>query len=183
MQKLITITILFFTCVLSNVTHASERYQLNAGDILDISVWNEDSLQKQVIVLPDGMISFPLAGDMMAEGKTITELRDKLKENLSEFLADPFVTVSVSAVSGNTINILGKVRQPGSFAMSKVTTVMQALSLAGGLTTYAKENSIIVIRIEGEKQNVIHVRYSDIKGGQDLSSNITLKSGDVIVVP
>ena len=169
--------------MLGNVAMASDRYLLNAGDILDISVWNEESLQKTVVVLPDGMISFPLAGELAAEGKSVTELQNALKKNLAEFLADPLVTVLVANVSGNTVHIMGKVSNPGSFVMSQPLNVMQALSLAGGLSPYAEENNIIILRAHGDEQKVMPVRYADIKDGDDLSTNIKLESGDVIVIP
>jgi len=169
--------------MLSSVAMSAERYLLNAGDVLDISVWNEEALQKQVAILPDGMISFPLAGEMMAQGKSVTEIQRVLKEKLAEYLADPVVTVSVSAVNGNTVNIMGKVLQPGAFVMTKNIDVMQALSLAGGLSPYAEENNIIVIRRNGTQQQIIPVHYAAIKKGLDLNTNIILKSGDVIVIP
>ncbi len=176
--------LLFIMVVLfSNVTNAEERYLLNAGDVLEISVWNEDALQKQVVVLPDGMVSFPLAGELVAQGKTVAELQTALKQNLTEYLAEPVVTVSVINVNGNTVHILGKVLTPGNFVMNQPLDAMQALSLAGGLTAYAKENSIIVLRRNGESQQVLPVRFADIKKGQALATNIMLKSGDVIVVP
>ena len=162
---------------------AAERYLLNAGDVLDISVWNEEALQKQVIVLPDGMISFPLAGELVAQDTTVSELQAALKQNLTEYLSDPVVTVSVTSVSGNTIHILGKVTNPGIFVMNQPLDAMQALSLAGGLSAYAKENSIIVLRRNGDNQQVFPVHFASIKKGQDLATNIMLKSGDVIVIP
>lgn len=174
---------LLFTMLVNNVAFAAERYLLNAGDVLDISVWNEEALQKQVAILPDGMISFPLAGELMAEGKSITELQQGLTKKLTEYLADPVVTVSVSAVSGNTVNIMGKVLQPGAFVMSKNIDVMQALSMAGGLSPYAEENNIIVIRRNDGQQKIIPVHYAAIKKGQDLDTNIIINSGDVIVIP
>ena len=171
------------TLVLSNTVIATERYLLNAGDVLDISVWNEETLEKTVLVLPDGMVSFPLAGELMAKGKSVAKLEQVLKKNLAEFLADPVVTVVVASVSGNTVHILGKVQTPGSFVMSQNLNVMQALSLAGGLSPYAEENNIIVLRQQGSNQTVIQVRYADIKKGDDVSTNIKLNSGDVIVIP
>jgi len=169
--------------LLTNSVVASERYLLNAGDVLDISVWNEEALQKQLVVLPDGMISFPLAGELAAKGKTVVELQSALKGNLAEYLADPVVTVSVANVSGNTVHIMGKVLKPGNFIMSKSTDVMQALSMAGGLSPYAEENNIIVLRRNGKTQQVLSVHYAAIKKGQELNTNILLQSGDVIVIP
>jgi len=175
--------VVFFMFSIANIAMASERYLLNAGDVLDISVWNEEALDKQVALLPDGMISFPLAGEIMAQGKSITQIQATLTEKLNEYLSEPVVTVSVVAVNGNTVNIMGKVVQPGSFVMTKNIDVMQALSLAGGLSPYAEENNIIVIRRNGDQQQIFPVHYGAIKKGQDLNTNIILNSGDVIVIP
>jgi polysaccharide export outer membrane protein len=138
---------------------------------------------KQVVVLPDGMISFPLAGELQAQGRTVSDLQLALKTKLTEYLSDPVVTVSVINVSGNTIHILGKVITPGNFVMSQPLDVIQALSLAGGLSPYAEENNIVVLRRQNGKQEVLPVKYGSIKKGQNLASNILLKSGDVIVIP
>ena len=167
----------------SSTTFAAERYLLNSGDVLDISVWNEESLQKQVTVLPDGVITFPLAGEVVAKDKTVAEVEEELTKKLSEYLADPVVTVSVTNVEGNRVHILGKVLNPGSFVMNQPLDAMQALSLAGGLSPYAEENNIIVLRRDGAKQQVLPVKYAEIKKGKALNTNITLESGDVIIVP
>ncbi len=180
LQSSLALAIFF---VLTGVAVAQQRYLLNAGDVLEVSVWNEETLQKQVIILPDGMISFPLAGQLMAKGKSVTDVQNTLKEKLTEYLADPVVTVSVINVVGNSIHIMGKVNTPGSFVMSQRLDVMQALSLAGGLSPYAEENNIIVLRRNGTKQQTLAVRYASIKKGRDLDSNIMLQSGDVIIVP
>jgi len=171
------------TLLCANTAIASDKYLLNAGDVLDISVWNEETLQKTVVVLPDGTISFPLAGGLVAEGKSVTELEVAIRKSLIEFIADPLVTVIVASVTGNTVHILGKVNTPGSFVMAQRLSVMQALSLAGGLSPYAEENNIIVLRQQGLKEVVISVRYADIKGGHNVSSNVKLQSGDVIIIP
>jgi polysaccharide export outer membrane protein len=175
---LVTIVSLF-----SSSVFAAERYLLNSGDVLDISVWNEESLQKQVTVLPDGVITFPLAGEVVAKDKTVAEVEEELTKKLSEYLADPVVTVSVTNVEGNRVHILGKVLNPGSFVMNQPLDAMQALSLAGGLSPYAEENNIIVLRRDGTNQQVLPVKYAEIKKGKALNTNITLESGDVIIVP
>ncbi|MCC5796264.1 MAG: polysaccharide biosynthesis/export family protein [Methylophaga sp.] len=159
------------------------RYLLNAGDVLFVSVWNEDALQKQVAILPDGSMSFPLAGEMIAEGKAISEVEAELINRLSDYIANPVVNVSVVAVEGNTIHVLGKVQNPGSFVMRQNLRAMQALSLAGGLTPFASENNIIVLRQVNGQQQTLNVRYSDIKRGRALESNVLLQSGDVLVIP
>jgi polysaccharide export outer membrane protein len=169
--------------IISSPVISSERYLLNAGDQLDISVWNEDALQKIVTILPDGMIAFPLAGELLAKGKTVTELQQALEKKLTEYLANPVVTVSVNNVSGNRIHIMGKVLSPGPIVMSQNLDVMQALSLAGGLSPYAEEDDIIVIRRMNGKQTVIPVDYTVLKQGKRLENNVLLKSGDLIIIP
>ncbi|PCJ30892.1 MAG: sugar transporter [Gammaproteobacteria bacterium] len=178
-----TSLVLFFALVSFSNVWASERYLLNAGDVLEISVWNEETLQKEVTVLPDGLISFPLAGELQAEGRSISDIQKELAENLTEYLTDPVVTVSVTHVTGNTVHIMGKVLKPGSFIMNQRLDVMQALSLAGGLSPYAEENNIIVLRRQGSQQHILSVHYAAIKKGKDLDTNILLHSGDVIVIP
>jgi polysaccharide export outer membrane protein len=177
--KLFLLTVCFLNIGAVN----AERYLLNSGDVLDISVWNEPELQKQVVILPDGTISFPLAGEVMAKDQTVVNVQSELKTKLSEYLANPVVTVSVASVDGNRIHILGKVSTPGSFKMSKPLDAIQALSLAGGLSPYAEENKIVVLRRENGKQKVLPVHYADIKKGQQLDTNIILKSGDVLLIP
>lgn len=163
--------------------HAEDAYRLNPGDLLSISVWNEEALQKDLVILPDGSISFPLAGQLTAKDKTVLEVENELKENLSQYLADPIVTVSVNAVSGNTIHILGKVLNPGVFPMNQPLDAMQALSLAGGLNVFAEENNIIILRRKGDQQQIIPVYYARIKKGQALETNVLLESGDVMIIP
>ncbi len=174
---------LFLTIASINTAYAEEAYRLNSGDILNISVWNEESLQHDVVILPDGMISFPLAGQLPAAGLTIDELEEDIKAELGEYLAEPVVTVSVTEAAGNAIYVLGKVIRPGTFAMTHEMNILQALSLAGGLTPYAKENRISVIRRQESEQVKIDVRYADLKRGVNLSDNVLLERGDIIVVP
>lgn len=174
---------LLFSILLINTAYADERYRLNPGDLLNISVWNEESLQHDVVILPDGMISFPLAGQLPAARLTLVELEADIKTRLSEYLAEPVVTVSVTEAAGNAIYVMGKVLKPGSFAMHHQMDILQALSMAGGLTPYAKENSIRVIRRQESEQIQIGVRYADLKKGNNLKDNILLKRGDIIVVP
>jgi polysaccharide export outer membrane protein len=182
MKSFLRIFVVFMT-VLFSYTSVADDYFLNAGDLLNISVWNEEALIKDVIVLPDGMISFPLAGQLLAKGNTVAQLQTALKEKLADYITEPVVTVTVTNVNGNNVHVMGKVLQPGSIVMTKKMDVMQALSLAGGLSPYAKEDEIIILRRENEKQQVINFDYSALKKGRNLISNILLKSGDVIIIP
>lgn len=183
MKKLLSSA--FFLALIATIPtgYAADPYTLNPGDRLFISVWNEQALQKEVVILPDGTISFPLAGQLSSQGQTVLELEEELTSRLSEYISDPVVNVTVNEVAGNTVHIIGKVLRPGSFSMSQPLDAMQALSLAGGLNTFAEENNIIILRRNGDKQQIIPVHYARIKKGQSLDSNVMLKSGDVIIIP
>lgn len=166
------------------VANAGEPYTVNPGDILNISVWNEEALQQEVLVLPDGTISFPLVGILEVLAKTPAQIQSQIKKKLSRVIPDPEINVTVKSVSGNNIFIIGKVNNPGQLLMNRPTDVMQALSLAGGLTPYAKSDNIRIIRRDKNgKQHIINFNYKLITEGKALETNILLKSGDTIVVP
>lgn len=162
---------------------AQEPYLLNPGDILRISVWNEEALQQEVLVLPDGSISFPLVGILQVAGRSPAQVQEELGEKLSRLIPDPEINLTVLAVDGNSLFIIGKVNQPGRFPMTRPIDVVQALSLAGGFTPYAKQDSIQILRRNGKKQRIIRFDYTQIADGEALESNIILQSGDTIVVP
>ena len=168
---------------LSSIANAQDTYRLNPGDVLEISVWNEEALQKEVLVLPDGTISFPLVGILMVVNKTPEQVQSELKKKLSRLIPDPEINLTVRALEGNTIFIIGKVINPGRYPMIGPTDVVQALSLAGGFTPYAETENIQILRRTGNKQNVINFDYSKIADGKALDTNILLRSGDTIVVP
>lgn len=158
-------------------------YQINPGDVLAVSVWGEENLQHQVLVLPDGRISFPLAGELSAAGHTTRELEVMLAERLERYIPDALVTVAVADAAGNKIYVLGEVNRPGEFRITRPLDVLQALTLAGGLTAYASQNKIKILRREGEEQIVLPLRYGDVRQGESLETNIRLRAGDVIIVP
>jgi polysaccharide biosynthesis/export protein len=160
-----------------------EAYLIQPGDVLQIVVWKEQDLQTEVVVRPDGGVSFPLSGDLKAAGSTAEVLRDTLRERLSKYIPDPVVTVTVKIANGNRIYVAGKVNRPGEFPLARPTDVMQALALAGGATPFAKVNEIRVIRREGGQQTVLSFRYDDVAMGRRLEQNILLRSGDTVVVP
>jgi len=158
-------------------------YLINAGDVLDISVWKEEELQREIRVLPDGKISFPLVGEIAVSGITLTAVREQLVKKLSEYITDPVVNISVKSSEGNSVYVIGQVKQPGQFIMYQPLDVMQVLSLAGGLTTFAKANDIRILRRTEKGPTSIEFEYGELEDGDELESNIVLKSGDVVVVP
>lgn len=162
---------------------ARQGYQVNAGDTLEISVWKEPDLQREVLVRPDGGISFPLAGDLRAEGLTVVQIRGELESRLSRYIPDLVITVSIMDVSGNRIFVLGQVESPGVFVMNPDLDVMQALSLAGGTTPFASLKDVRILRRQGEQRIAIPFDFTEVSKGRSLEQNIVLKSGDVVVVP
>jgi len=161
----------------------SRDYQIGPEDVLEISVWKEEGLKKEVLVRPDGGITFPLAGDMQAAGKTARQLQQEITQRLEKFMSDPVVSVAVLKIVSNKIYVIGRVNKPGEFPAGRYVDVLQALSMAGGLTPFASENGIKVLRKENGKDLVLRFRYSEVKAGENLDQNITLKGGDVVVVP
>ena len=163
---------------------AADVYRLNPGDKLEITVWEEEKLKQEVVVLPDGTISFPLAGHVAAAGKTTDELVSLLRERLSKFIPESEINVRLIAAEGNKIYVTGEVAHPGAFVMTRPMDIMQALSMAGGLTSFAKKNSIIVLRREADgRTRSLPFEYGDVEDGENIESNILLQSGDTIVAP
>lgn len=161
----------------------SADYQLQPGDVLSVQVWKETDLQAEVLIRPDGWMSFPLAGEMRAAGRSVDEVRADLEIRLRKLVPDAVVTVSLKLNAGNRIYVIGKVQRPGDFPLNRPTDVMQALSLAGGATPFADLDAIRILRRDGGRQMAIPFRYDDVARGRDLAQNIVLQSGDTVVVP
>ena len=158
-------------------------YRVGPDDILYIYVWKETDLIQEVIVLPDGNITFPLIGEIQAEGRTVTELKESITESLRDYVTAPEVTVVVRAVNSRRVYTLGKVNRPGPYPLASGMTVLQALSTAGGLAQWADEKNILIIRQEGEKEVQHQFNYGQYVSGKNLNQNILLKPNDTILVP
>jgi len=177
---------LLYVCINSELTVAADNpgiYQLHQGDTLMISVWREDTLQKQVVVLPDGSITFPLIGRVEVAGLGTPEVERRIAAKLKEFLPDPVVTVVIAGIDGNRAYVMGKVMHPGFLIINGPTTVLQAISIVGGFDKFADEGGIKVIRAKSDSEEIFPVHYKDIISGRDMSTNFQLKAGDTIVVP
>ncbi len=162
---------------------AGPDYRMGPEDVLEISVWREETLQKQALVRPDGGISFPLVGNIQAAGRTAEEIRLEITARLKKFIPDPVVSVAVLKLSGYKIYILGKVNRPGEFVVGRYVDVLQALSMAGGLTPFADEDSIKIVRKVDGNDVVLPFDYAKVRKGRGLQYNIQLRSGDTVVVP
>jgi len=160
----------------------NRSYLLVQGDVLDISVWKEEGLQSEVLVRPDGKLSFPLVGHIQAAGKTPEQVELVIREKLKEFIPDPVVTVLVRLVSGNTVYVIGQISKPGQYTVQEDGDVMQVLSLAGGLTPFANVKNLKILRRIGASQTVFKFNYDEVSTGVKLEQNILLDAGDVVVV-
>lgn len=180
-----SIALLMIFSLNANLTIAADKsYQVNQGDKLRINVWHEEELKAEVMVSPDGTITFPFIGTVVVAGKTLDQLQEDLREQLAEYIPEPEVIVSLITVEGNVVYVIGEVARPGSYVMTKNLKVMQALSMAGGLTPYASRGSIRILRDDSDgKSTSIPFSYGDVEDGDDLASNILLQSDDTIIVP
>jgi polysaccharide export outer membrane protein len=160
-----------------------DDYLIGPEDVLEISVWKEEGLQKEILVRPDGGISFPLVGDIKAAGKSAAQLQKEIAARLQKYIPDPPVSVSILKIVNNKIYVIGRVNKPGEYLTGRYIDVLQALSMAGGLTPFASENNIKVLRKEGGKEIVFPFEYGKVQAGKALEQNIRLKSGDTVVVP
>lgn len=161
------------------------EYILGPEDVLEISVWKNNDLSKQVQVRPDGRISLPLVGDVSAVGKTASQLTEEIAGRLKSYMENPTVSILVKEVNSYQIYVLGEVNKPGKFALKSKLTLLQAVTVAGGFTQVAARNKIVVFRFgkDSEGMTKIKASYDDIVIRDGSSQNIELKPGDLIVVP
>ncbi|TNF57179.1 MAG: polysaccharide export protein [Burkholderiales bacterium] len=163
---------------------AAEPYKLRHGDSMLVSVWKDEALRMEVRVLPDGSITFPLAGRVEVAGLSTSEAESRIAARLVRFIPDVAVTVTVTGIEGSRVYVLGKVVTPGPVLLSSPnTTVLQVLSQAGGLDRFADGNGIKVLRNTAEGPRTFTVRYNDLIRGNELQSNVVLVPGDTILVP
>ncbi len=159
-------------------------YVIGPEDMLQITVWKNESLSRAIAVRPDGKISLPLLHDVQAAGLTPMQLQEKLAIALGEFMPNPEVSVSVTDVRSYRVSVLGEVQKPGVLQLKSDTTVLEALALAGGFRDFASPGKIMIIRKNGDGQTrKIPFNYNRVVKDNRGEGNVTLKSGDVVVVP
>jgi polysaccharide export outer membrane protein len=184
-QFLLLATLVIPTFISNNAAFAqqSSPYLIGATDVLNIYVWKEPDLTRDVTVLPDGKITFPLIGEIQAQGRTVTELKKDIADKLKNYVTAPEVTVVVTEINSRRIYTLGKLNEPGPYPLMPGMTVLQALSTAEGFAEWADEKNIRVIRREGGKEIQYRFNYKDFIAGKNIEQNILLKPNDTIVVP
>jgi polysaccharide export outer membrane protein len=161
----------------------SKEYLIQPSDVLEVSVYGEENLLRKVIVRPDGKISFPLIGDIEVSGHSTRELKEIIDKKIRAFVPEASSTVIVEQMGSLTAYVVGQVAKPGIFNVASELTVLQALALAGGLTTFADEDGIIIIRGQGSATKKIPFDYGQVKRGKGLEQNILLERGDVVLIP
>jgi polysaccharide biosynthesis/export protein len=163
--------------------HDSPSYLIGPNDILSIYVWKEPELTREVTVMPDGRVTFPLAGEIVAQGQTVTQLKKAITQKLEKYVTAPEVTVIVKESKSQMIYTIGKVARPGPYPLISSMTILQALSAAGGFTEWADQKNIVIVRRQAGKEIQIPFNYKEFTSGQNLDKNILLQPGDTIVVP
>jgi polysaccharide export outer membrane protein len=164
-----------------------QSYVLQPGDELEVSVWGDPSASRQAIVAPDGMISYPLIGQIKAAGKTISVLEKEFAKRLSKnYKTPPQVTITLSSIregTGSQVFITGEVNKPGNYPLTPGMSVMQAITMSGGFGKFAAKSRVQIHRRVGGSEQVLLFDYSDFLSGKGPGSDIVLQPGDVIVVP
>jgi len=187
--SLFTLAVLFissFLCLppaLSAAAMESESYRIGTGDILEISVWKEESLSREVIVPPDRILAFPLVGDIDVKQMTIGDLRREVTTRLKDFIPEATVTVMLRQINSLRAYVIGKVNKPGQFPIDLETNAMQLLAMAGGLNPFAAGGKIYILRYQDGKSTKIPFDYREVEKGENLAQNIIIQRGDVIIVP
>ena len=162
---------------------ADPSYVIGPMDVLEIQVWKEPDFSRQVLVRPDGKITLPLIGDILASGMNTMGLKALLSEKLEDFVSKPGVTVIVLESHSKNFYIIGKINQPGTYPLNPDMTVLQAISVAGGLAEWADKDSIRIIRRSAGKEEMLSFDYDKVISGKSLEQNILLKPNDTIIVP
>jgi len=176
--------VLFLFIVASSSAFAKEAaYHIGPGDTLEISVWKDESLSRNMVVPPDGVIAFPLVGDIDVTNLTVADLRKEVTTRLSEYVPDATVTVMLVEINSLKAYVIGKVNRPGEFPITLETTVVQILSMAVVAVSLASAGNIHILRQKKNDSVKIPFDYKQIEKGKNLEQNIVLERGDVVVVP
>jgi polysaccharide export outer membrane protein len=158
-------------------------YRIGPEDMLQVSVWNNETMSRTAPVRPDGKISLPLLNDVQAAGLTPMELRDELMKRLAEYMPHPEVAVSVTDVRSFKVSVIGAVPKPDRYELKSQATVMDVLAMAGGLTEFAARSRIVVIRSQAGRTQRIPFDYEKVRSGDAAQVNFHLVPGDIVMVP
>ncbi len=172
------------TATMSRADAPLVDYKLSPGDKVSVGVYDDPKLVPQEITItPDGKFAFPMVGEVVAGGRTAQQIRNELETKLKKFIAEPVVIFAVTEVKGSVAYVIGQVNKPGPIVMNPRINVLQALSIAGGGNPYAKLDDVVIIRTTAAGQRLVGFNYGRVSSGKSLEQNVTLESGDVVVVP
>lgn len=188
---IIEIFIVVLSCMTTNMnglppemtTKKKDKYTIGPEDVLKIHVWKQADLSITVPVRSDGKISMPLANDIQAAGLTPNQLKDEITKKLTKFVEDPVVSVIVESINSQKVSILGEVNTPGIYKIGSEISLVEALSLAGGLKEFANPKKIKILRNRNGVKKIYQLDYKAIINGKDINQNITLYPGDSVIVP
>lgn len=158
-------------------------YVIGPDDVLSIVYWKDKDMSSEAQVRPDGRIALPLINEVQAAGLTPEQLREKLTEESKKYMEDANITVVVRQINSRKAFITGEVNKPGPYPLTSPTTVMQLISMAGGLREYADSKKIVIMRTVNGTPISLKFNYKDVVSGKNLTQNIELKPGDTVVVP
>lgn len=161
----------------------AKSFYVGPGDVLEVSVWRDENLSRELVITPDGILSFPLIGDVNVENMSVAEIRKVVTKKLTEYIPDASVAVMVKQINSLKAYVIGQVKNPGVFPITLETRVMQVLAMAKGLTPFASERDIHILRYKNNTIEKIGFDYKEVLKGNNLEQDILLKRGDVIVVP
>lgn len=158
-------------------------YTIGADDVLNVMFWRDKEMTADVVVRPDGRITLPLVSDIIAQGLTPEQLRERIRAEAAKYVEEPNVTVVVKQINSRRVFITGLVGKPGAYPMTRTITVLQLISLAGGIDEFANAKKIVIMRNQGGQQTAMKFNYADVRKGKNLHQNIELQAGDTVVVP
>lgn len=189
----LSLSSLVFTACLDQMTDApnfrrvpaseARSYVIGPDDLLQIVVWKNESLSRELRVRPDGKITLPLINDIQASGKTPSDLREIISTRLEKFVEVAGVTVIVKEINSSKVSVLGQVRKPGIYPLRSDLTVLDAVAMAEGFNEFAAPDRMVIIRKNGKETHWIKVNYDDILQGRISEDRLFLASGDTLVVP
>ena len=170
------------TIIMQTAAISAADYAIGPGDILDISVWKNQDLTRQVVVLPDGTFSFPLVGRFTAGGKSVAQLKTEMEKKITRYVPEPDLTIIVQQVNSMVVYVIGKVNRPGHIPLNRNISVLQALSMAGGLNIFADQQDLRIVRKSETGTMIIPFNYKAVTEDNMMEGNIQLQRGDVVVV-
>jgi polysaccharide export outer membrane protein len=174
-SPLVTLSFLLatpYTVIRAEESSAADLYRFQPGDALQLSVWTEEELNREVVVRPDGRINFPLVGEAQSSGSDVEDLHKLIATKLTKYIPDTVVAVSIQQLSGNIVYVIGKVSGPGQFPILRNAYVMQALNMAGGPSIYAALNKIKILRSENGTVKAIPFEDGEVEKSKSLEQNV-----------